>query len=59
MCVAQLILIDLNHGLTHDDSIAVKHQIQHLHKYQMNTPAICSGLSVYETNIATIGEDGR
>lgn len=51
--------MDLNHGLANDDNIAVKHQIEHLHKYQTNTPAICSGLSVYETNIATIGEDGR
>lgn len=56
--VAQLLLIDLNHGLT-NDSISVKHQIEHLHKYEINTPAVCSGLSIHETNIATIGEDGR
>ncbi|XP_055325450.1 nucleoporin Nup43 [Sitodiplosis mosellana] len=53
----QLLLINLNHGLTHE-SITVKHQIEQLHKYKTNTPAVCSGLSVHETNIATVGEDG-
>lgn len=55
---AQLYLIDMNHGIT-QDSITVKHKIEHLHKYEVNTPAVCSGLSVHGTNIATIGEDGR
>lgn len=55
---AQLLLINLNYGLTHE-SITIKHQIEQLHKYKTNVPAVCSGLSVYETNIATIGEDGR
>lgn len=55
---AQLLLIDLNHGIT-NENITVKHQIDQLHKYEVNTPAVCSGLSVHETNIATIGEDGR
>lgn len=55
---AQLFFLNLNYGLTHE-SITIKHQIDQRHKYKTNTPAVCSGLSVHETNIATIGEDGR
>lgn len=54
----QLLLLNLNHGLTHE-SITIKHKIDNLHKYKTNTPAVCSALSVHETNIATVGEDGR
>lgn len=32
--VAQLVLFDLNHDLTLDDSITAKHKVEHLHKYQ-------------------------
>lgn len=54
----QLLFVNLNHGLTHE-SITIKHKIDSLHKYKTNTPAVCSALSVHETNIATVGEDGR
>lgn len=58
LSTVQLLLINLNYGLTHE-SITVKHQIEQLHKYKTNAPAVCTGISVYETNIATVGEDGR
>lgn len=55
---AQILLLSLDRNLTNED-ITVKHQIENLHKYSENSPAICSDISVHETNIATVGEDGR
>lgn len=54
----QLYLVNLNHGLT-NESITIKHKIEQLHKYKTGTPAVCSGMAVHESNIATVGEDGR
>lgn len=55
---AQLILINLNQNMT-QENITVKHQVDNLHKFKTNVPAACTGISIHETNIATVGEDGR
>lgn len=44
--------------MTHED-ITVKHKVENLHKFKTNAPAVCTGISIHETNIATVGEDGR
>lgn len=55
---AQLLLINLNQNMTHED-ITLKHHVDNLHKFKTNVPAICTGVSIHGTNIATVGEDGR
>lgn len=34
-------------------------RFENLHKFKTNDPALCTGLSVHEDAIATIGEDGK
>lgn len=34
-------------------------RFKNLHKFKTGDPALCTGLSVFEDNICTIGEDGR
>lgn len=55
---AQVMLLTLERNVT-NETITIKHTIENLHKYSANIPAICSAVSVHETNIATVGEDGR
>lgn len=55
---AQVLTLTLDRNVT-GETIAIKNRIENLHKYSDGSPAICSGISVHETNIATVGEDGR
>lgn len=56
--LAQLLFINLSKSLTHAE-IEEKHRIDNLHKFKTGVPAVCSAISVFDTNIATVGEDGR
>lgn len=56
---AQLLFINLNNQVS-QNNLTVKNEVSDLHKYQYNdAPAVCTGLSVHDLNIATAGEDGR
>lgn len=56
--VAQLLFINYNTNVS-QNNLTQKHQLENLHKYENNLPAACTGLSIHELNIATVGEDGR
>lgn len=56
---AQVLFINLNNQVS-QNNLTVKNQVGNLHKYPCNdAPAVCTGLSVHDLNIATVGEDGR
>lgn len=57
--LAQILLINLNNQVN-QNHLTVTKQVDNLHKYpHNNAPAVCTGLSVHDLNIATVGEDGR
>lgn len=41
------------------NSLKVNHRFKNLHKFKTGDQALCTGLSVLEDTIATIGEDGK
>lgn len=55
---AQLLFLHLNPNAS-QNNLTQKHQIENLHKFGNGSSAICTGLSIHELNIATVGEDGR
>lgn len=56
---AQVLFINLNNQVS-QNNLTVKNEVSNLHKYAYNdAPAVCTGLSVHDLNIATVGEDGR
>lgn len=55
---AQVIFFHLNPNVS-QGNLTQKHQLENLHKYDNQSAAVCTGLSIHELNIATVGEDGK
>lgn len=41
------------------NNLKVNSRFKNLHKFETGVPAQCTGLSVFEDAVATVGEDGR
>lgn len=41
------------------NNLRVNHHFKDLHKFRTGDPALCTGVSIHEDSLATIGEDGR
>lgn len=51
-------LFNINRDLAANNLVR-RHAFEGLHKFQGNSPAPCTGISVCGNSVATVGEDGR